>query len=44
MKTTKNFLIYYNEERELIGLREHHFDWEEGDVYQFAMNLKGGQS
>ena len=32
MKTTKNFLVYYNEDRELIGMREHHFDWEEGDV------------
>lgn len=32
MKTVKKFLVYYNESRELIGLREHHFDWEEGDV------------
>ena len=32
MKTTKKFLVYYNEDRELIGMREHHFDWEEGDV------------
>lgn len=29
---TKRFLVYYNEDRELIGMREHHFDWEEGDV------------
>ena len=32
MKETKRFLVYYNESRELIGMREHHFDWEEGDV------------
>ena len=32
MKTVKKFLVYYNESRELIGLREHHFDWEEGDT------------
>ena len=32
MKTEKRFLIYYNETEELIGLREHHFDWKEGDV------------
>lgn len=31
MKTTKKFLVYYNESKQLIGLREHHFDWEEGD-------------
>ncbi len=32
MKTEKRFLVYYNEGEEVIGLREHHFDWEEGDV------------
>lgn len=32
MKTVKKFLVYYNESRELIGMREHHFDWEEGDT------------
>lgn len=32
MKTVKKFLVYYNESRELIGLREHHLDWEEGDT------------
>ena len=28
---TKKFIIYYNEKKSLIGYREHHFDWEEGD-------------
>lgn len=32
MKEVKKFLVYYNESRELIGMREHHFDWEEGDT------------
>ena len=32
MKEIKKFLVYYNESRGLIGFREHHFDWEEGDV------------
>lgn len=32
MKESKKFLVYYNEDRELIGMREHHFDWEEGDT------------
>ena len=32
MKEGKKFLVYYNEAQELIGMREHHFDWEEGDV------------
>ena len=30
-KTTKKYLIYYNENEKLIGMREHKFDWEEGD-------------
>lgn len=32
MKATKKFLVYYNEDLELIGMREHHFNWEEGDT------------
>lgn len=32
MKKTKKYLVYYNEGQELIGCRERHFDWEEGDV------------
>jgi hypothetical protein len=32
MKEVKKFLVYYNESRRLIGWREHHFDWEEGDT------------
>ena len=32
MKEVKKFLVYYNESRELIGMREHHFDWEEGET------------
>lgn len=32
METTKKFLVYYNESEELIGMREHHFDWKEGDT------------
>ena len=32
METTKKFLVYYNESKELIGMREHHFDWKEGDT------------
>lgn len=32
MKECKKYLIYYNEAHQLIGLREHHFDWEEGDT------------
>ncbi|SDO12368.1 hypothetical protein SAMN04487900_11054 [Prevotella communis] len=31
METSKKFLVYYNESKNLIGIREHHFDWEEGD-------------
>lgn len=27
----EKMLVYYNEERGIIGLRDHHFDWEEGD-------------
>lgn len=27
----KKFVVYYNTNRELIGYREHHFDWEKGD-------------
>ena len=26
----KKYLVYYNENEELIGIREHMFDWEEG--------------
>ncbi len=32
MKAEKRFLVYYNEEQQVIGLREHHFDWEEGQT------------
>ncbi len=31
-KEIKKFLVCYNEVSELICLREHHFDWEEGDT------------
>lgn len=42
MKETKRFLVYYNESRELIGMREHHFDWEE--QYSHILKIKkGGQ-
>lgn len=29
--TTKKYVIIYNENKNLIGYREHHFDWKEGD-------------
>ena len=29
---TKKFIVYYNEKENIIGYREHHFEWEEGDV------------
>lgn len=29
--TTKKYIIYYNENANIIGYREHHFDWEEGE-------------
>ena len=31
-KEVKKFVVYYNERQQLIGMREHHFDWEEGDT------------
>lgn len=31
MNETKKYVVYYNEDKEIIGYREHHFDWEEGD-------------
>ena len=27
----KKYIIYYNESKDLIGVREHHFDWQEGE-------------
>lgn len=32
MKESEKFLVYYNKNQELIGLREHYFEWEEDDV------------
>lgn len=29
---SKKFLVYYNEDKGLIGMRQHLFDWEEGDT------------
>lgn len=31
MKEQKEFVVYYNESKNLIGYRERHFDWEEGE-------------
>lgn len=31
MEQNKKYIVYYNENKELIGYREHHFDWAEGD-------------
>lgn len=31
METDKKYLIYYNEQKNIIGIREHHFGWKEGD-------------
>ena len=31
MNGQKKHLIYYNESLGIIGVREHHFDWEEGE-------------
>ncbi len=28
----KKYFIYYNEKEEVVGYREHHFDWEEGET------------
>lgn len=33
METTK-YLVYYNEEKQVIGIRPHHFDWKEGQDIQ----------
>lgn len=27
----KKYIIYYNESKNIIGVREHHFDWKEGE-------------
>lgn len=32
MKDIKKFLVYYNEVEGVIGIREHNFDWEEGET------------
>lgn len=31
MEKTKQFVIYYNEKSNLIGFRERHFNWDEGE-------------
>ncbi len=34
MKHEKKFIVYYNEEKGIIGYRPHAFDWQEGeDIY-----------
>lgn len=32
MANNKNYVVFYNESKEIVGYREHHFDWEEGDT------------
>lgn len=32
MANNKNYVVFYNESKEIVGFREHHFDWEEGDT------------
>lgn len=32
MANNKNYIVFYNESKEIVGYREHHFDWEEGDT------------
>lgn len=32
MANNKNYVVYYNESKKIVGYREHHFDWEEGDT------------
>lgn len=32
MANKKNYVVFYNESKEIVGYREHHFDWEEGDT------------
>lgn len=32
MANNKNYVVFYNESKEIVGYREHYFDWEEGDT------------
>lgn len=32
MANNKNYVVFYNESKEIVGYREHHFDWEDGDT------------
>ena len=32
MANNKNYVVFYNESKEIVGYREHHFDWEKGDT------------
>lgn len=32
MAYNKNYIVFYNESKEIVGYCEHHFDWEEGDT------------
>lgn len=32
MANNKNYVVFYNESKEIVGYREHHFDWEEGNT------------
>ena len=32
MANNKNYIVFYNESKEIVGYREHHFDWGEGDT------------
>lgn len=32
MANNKNYVVFYNESKEIVGYHEHHFDWEEGDT------------
>lgn len=32
MANNKNYIVFYNESKEIVGYREHLFDWEEGDT------------
>lgn len=31
MEQNKKYLFYYNESKNLIGIRQHHWNWKEGD-------------
>lgn len=32
MANNKKYIVFYNESKEIVGYREYHFDWEEGDT------------